>query len=83
MSDVPTGDAPFEQRPRQPGELEDAGTRADTAQGFEQHEPTADELDDDDGYVEGEEGVHLEQQPSQADVEAAERRLLPGSTPPP
>jgi hypothetical protein len=78
MSDVPTGDAPFEEESRQPGELDAVRARADPAQGFQQHRPTSDELDDDDGYVAEEQGTHLEQQPSQADVEEAERRLLPG-----
>jgi hypothetical protein len=38
-------------------ELEQAANKADPAQGFHVHEPTADELDADDGYVgDGSEG---------------------------
>src|SRR5436853_1696990 len=56
-------------------ELDEVASQTDEAQGFQLHQPTADELDDDDGYVEAEHGRHLEQEPSEADVEAREREL--------
>jgi len=68
MSDAPVSDAPFEEEGRQPGEMGDTSARTDPTQGFQEHRPTPDELDVDDGYVPEERGVHLDQQPSQADV---------------
>jgi hypothetical protein len=40
-----------ERTPEEREELEEVANAADPAQGFEIHEPTEDELDDDDGYV--------------------------------
>jgi hypothetical protein len=75
MSDAPVSDAPFEDEGRQPGEMGDTSARADPTQNFQEHRPTPDELDDDDGYVPDERGVHLEQLPSEADVLEEEQEL--------
>lgn len=58
-----------------PGELDEVARQTDETQGFQLHQPTRDELDDDDGYVPGEHGRHLEREPSEADVEVRERQL--------
>ena len=44
----------MEERGPEEEELEEATNKADPAQGFQVHEPTDDELDADDGYVEDE-----------------------------
>src|SRR2546423_15170329 len=57
-------------------ELDQVARQTDDAQGFQLHQPTRDELDDDDGYLaEAEHGRHLEQEPSEADVEVREQEL--------
>jgi hypothetical protein len=57
-------------------ELDEVARQTDDVQGFQLHQPTRDELDDDDGYLpEAEHGRHLEQEPSEADVEVRERQL--------
>jgi hypothetical protein len=64
-----------EEREREEEELRQVAEQVDPAQGFEVDQPTPAELDEDDGYVPGDHGVHLWQQPSEADVLAAEAKL--------
>ena len=60
---------------RRRDELRRVTERTDPVEGFEVERPMPGQLDDDDGYVPGDHGAHLEQQPSEADVLAAEAEL--------
>jgi hypothetical protein len=64
------------EREREEDELRQVADQVDPAQGFEVERPTPEQLEsEDDGYVPGDHGVHLWQQPSEADVLAAEAEL--------
>ena len=76
----PAADEPLDDEQREldelAGELDQVARQTDDVQGFQLHQPTRDELDDHDGYLpEAEHGRHLEQEPSEADVEVREREL--------
>jgi hypothetical protein len=66
---------PDREREREADELQDVTDQVDPAQGFEVEVPTPEQLQEDDGYVPGDHGVHLWQQPSEADVLEEEAEL--------
>jgi hypothetical protein len=59
---------PDREREREADELREVAEQVDPAQGFEVEVPTPEQLQEDDGYVPGDHGVHLWQQPSEAEV---------------
>lgn len=66
---------PDREREREEEELREVTDRVDPVQGFQVEEPTPEQLQEDDGYVPGDHGTHLWQQPSEADVLEVEAEL--------